>query len=150
MKTSAAGIDFIKSWEGLKTKAYQDSAGVWTIGYGHTRGVRPQMVITPIQAVEYLLMDIELIENSINHLVKVPLLQHQFDALVSFHFNTGKLGASTLLKKLNARRYGEAAKEFLKWKYVTLRGRKIPSAGLIRRRNAEKRMFEEGVYILNK
>ena len=94
--TSEKGIEFIKSYEALVLKAYDDSTGVWTIGYGHTAGVMPGMEITESQAVEFLQADLKRFEESVNRYVTVPLTQNMFDALVSFTFN---LGAGALKKK---------------------------------------------------
>jgi len=139
MKTSQTGIDLIKKWEGLKTKAYKDVVGVWTIGYGRTKGVTSSMVITPTMAENFLKEDLTEYERYVNSLVKVPLTQSQFDALVSFIYNLGptNFSRSTLLEKLNAGLYSEAAKEFDKWVYA---GGKV-YAGLEARRADEKQLF---------
>ncbi|WP_348272173.1 lysozyme [Ensifer sp. LC54] len=84
----------------LKTKAYQDVAGIWTIGYGHTSAagaptVTPTMVITDAKAEEILLADLAMFEERLPRQVKVPLADNQFAALVSFDFNIGKLHKST-------------------------------------------------------
>lgn len=89
MKISQAGIDLIKEFEGLRLVAYQDSVGVWTIGYGHTKGVYPGMVITEAQALLFLNEDIASHAYGIFNYITVQLNQNQFDALVSFHFNLG-------------------------------------------------------------
>lgn len=140
MKTGEKGIDLIKHFEGLRLKAYQCSANVWTIGYGHTAGVRPGDTIDEAQAEAFLRKDIVDSENAVNRLVTVPLKQSQFDALVSFVFNlgSGNFRSSTLLRKLNAGDDAGAAAEFLRW--VSAGGRRL--AGLVRRREAEKTLFE--------
>ena len=139
MTTSPKGIALIKRFEGLRTKAYADPVNIPTIGYGHTKGVKlndPE--ITEAEADRLLAEDLKLYEGPINEMVKVPLTQGQFDALVSFAFNlgTGALRGSTLLKKLNAGQ--PCADEFLRWNMAG--GKAMP--GLTRRRQAEKRMFE--------
>lgn len=141
MKISEEGLDIIKSFEGLELKTYKDSVGVLTIGWGSTGShVKPGMVITKGQAEELLKQDVSRFEKGINDLVKVPLTQNQFDALVSFSFNLGlgNLKSSTLLRKLNMSDYSGAAGEFLRWNKA---GGKVLN-GLTRRRQAEKDMFE--------
>lgn len=139
MKISSAGLELIQEFEGLRQKAYLDAVGVPTIGFGHTKGVKMGQSITYAQAVDYLREDVEDAENAVDRLVKAPLSQNQFDALVSFTFNLGQgnLGKSTLLKKLNAGDYKGAADEFLKWNKAG--GRTLH--GLVRRREAERKMF---------
>jgi lysozyme len=145
VKTSQDGINLIKFFEGLRTKAYLDSVGIPTIGYGHTKGVKLGMMITETKAEELLKKDLEYFENKVLDLVKVNLLQNQFDALVSFTFNLGEgsLKKSTLLKKLNSTVFfrkeelESIANEFLKWNKA---GGKVLT-GLTKRRIAEKMMF---------
>lgn len=133
------GIRLIKSFEGLRLKAYQDSVGVWTIGYGTTSGVRPGMVITEAQAEEFLRRDLRRFEQAVDDLVKVPLTDDQFAALVSFTYNVGEgaLESSTLLRLLNQRDYQGAADQFLRWDKAG--GQSLP--GLTRRRRAERALF---------
>lgn len=145
MKTSQDGINLIKYFEGFRTKAYQDSVGVWTIGYGTTKGIKEGMIITESKAEEWLARDIAYFENKVSELVKIPLRQNEFDALISFTYNLGEgnLKKSTLLKKLNNVSYtnpllmAEVADEFLKWNKA---GGKV-LAGLTKRRMAEREMF---------
>lgn len=117
--TSQAGIDLIKSFESCRLTAYQDSAGVWTIGYGHTAGVYAGMTITQAQAEEFLRSDLKTAENAVNGKVTYPITQNMFDALVSLTFNigSGNFGTSTLLKKLNQGDINGAADEFDRWIY---------------------------------
>lgn len=140
MKTSQKGIDLIKVSEGLELKAYKDSVGVVTIGYGST-GTHVSMgqIITAHQAEDLLRKDISRFEEGVTKLVKVTLNQNQFDALVSFSFNLGlgNLSSSTLLKKLNASDYKGASLEFERWNRA---GGKVLN-GLTRRRLAEKELF---------
>ena len=100
MRTSPHGIALIKHFEGCETTAYQCSANVWTIGYGHTRGVREGDKITEDKAEYLLLEDLKHFEGFVDRLVEVNLNQDQFDALVSWTFNLGptNLGESTLLR----------------------------------------------------
>ena len=140
MKTSEKGKRFIKEKEGLRLEAYRCCGGVLTIGYGHTAGVVPGMKIDLMQAEKMFLEDLqEKAESVVNRLVKVPLTQGQYDALVSFTFNlgAGNLMKSTLLKLLNSGDYNGAAKQFKRWNKS---GGKI-TAGLVKRREEEERMF---------
>ena len=139
MRTSQKCVSLIKSFEGLRLKSYQDSAGVWTIGYGATRGVTAGMIITKEQAERMLINDIGRFEPEIERLVKVSLSQDQWDALMSFTYNLGaqKLGSSTLLKLLNAANYNGAAEQFSRWNKA---GGQVLS-GLVKRRAAERVMF---------
>lgn len=132
---SPKGLDTIKTFEGLRLDAYLCPAGVWTIGYGTTRGVMKGDRITKEQAEKLLIEDVRQFEAAINKLVKVPLKQGQFDALVVFCYNVG-IGAferSSLLKKLNAGDYSAAPQELGRW----VRAQGVRLEGLVRRRNAE-------------
>jgi lysozyme len=140
MKISQKGVNLVKKFEGLELKAYKDSVGVVTIGYGSTGPhVFMGQVITEAQAEALLIKDLSRFESGVTELVKVPLTQNQFDALVSFSFNLGlgNLKSSTLLKKLNAKDYLGASKEFERWNKA---GGKVLN-GLTRRRLAEKELF---------
>lgn len=139
MNISENGINLIKQFEGLKTQAYLCQAKVWTIGYGHTLGVKQGDVCTISEASDLLKEDILIFEKSLNNLVLVPLNQNQYDALICFIFNIGcgNFKKSTLLKLLNNADYNGAAAEFCKWIYV--KGK--VSEGLRRRRIAEKELF---------
>lgn len=143
MRPSPAAYDLIKQYEGLRLHAYQDSAGVLTIGWGHTGDVRRGQSITVHQAEALLALDIGIAAAAVNRHVEAPLSQNMFDALVSFTFNLGegRLAQSTLLKKLNLRDYHAAANEFTKWTKAAVRGKKITLPGLVRRRAAERAMF---------
>lgn len=140
MTTSQRGIDLIKTFEGLKLTAYRCSAGVLTIGFGTTRNVKPGQTITAAEAERLLRDDLREFERGVRAAVKVPLEQHEFDALVAFVYNVG-LGAfrkSTLLRLLNAGDKAGAAKQFGRWNKAG--GRVL--AGLTRRREAERKLFE--------
>ncbi len=146
MRTSQNGIDLIKSSEGLRLTAYPDpgtGGEPWTIGYGATRGVTQGMTITQDQAERMLVNDIQRFEPSIENLVKVPLNQNQWDALMSFVYNlgAGNLASSTLLKLLNAGDFAGAADQFLRWNKAA--GKILP--GLTARRAAERALFLEAV-----
>lgn len=137
--------EIVTSFEGLRLKAYDDGVGVWTIGYGHTLGVKRGDVITEARADELLRKDVARFEAAVNRLVTVPLTQYQFDALTSFTFNlgSGNLASSTLLKKINAGDYSAAADEILRWNRAG--GKVWP--GLVRRRKAERTMFKGGDWL---
>ncbi|ELJ5833590.1 lysozyme [Enterobacter kobei] len=144
MQTSEKGIALIKQFEGCKLTAYQDSVGVWTIGYGWTQPVdgkpiRAGMTIKQETADRLLKTGLVSYESDVSRLVKVGLTQGQFDALVSFTYNLGSrsLSTSTLLRKLNAGDYAGAADEFLRWNKA---GGKVLN-GLTRRREAERALF---------
>ena len=146
MKTSNAGKTLIKSFEGKRLAAYDDGVGVWTIGYGTIKypngsAVKKGDVRTDAQVDQYFSNDLVKFENSVNSLVKVPLTQNQFDALVSFAYNVGatNLSNSTLLRKLNSKDYKGAAAEFPKWNKA---GGKV-MAGLTLRRLAEQELFNK-------
>lgn len=140
MKISQAGKDLIISFEGIRLEAYKCPAGVWTIGVGSTvPAVHAGEVITKQQALARFDKDLTKFENAVDRLVKVPLTQNQFDALVSFTFNVGEgaLAKSTLLKKLNAGDYDTVPSELMKW--TKGGGKELP--GLVRRRRAEAAMW---------
>lgn len=151
-KVNAEGIAKIKQWEGLRKNAYQDSGGVWTIGYGHTSAagapkVYAGMTITDDEAEEILRRDLAKFEERVNRLVKVPLTDNQFATLVSFDFNTGSLHSSTLLKKLNAGNYEAVPGELSKWVKVTKGGKKMTVTGLVNRRAAEAGLWAKGTFV---
>lgn len=137
---SRRGLELIKRFEGYSGAAYLCPANVWTIGWGHTQGVKKGDICTPELAEVYLAHDVEDVERAITKLVKVPLTQEQFDALASFVFNigTGKFMKSTLLRRLNAGAYDDVPQQLLRWNKA---GGKT-SAGLAKRRAAEAQMWD--------
>lgn len=139
MKLSNRGKILIKKYEGLRLTAYLCPAGVWTIGYGHTAGVVNGQQISEKQANEFFDKDIKQFEDTVNSLVKVPLKQCQFDALVSFVYNVGKtaFANSTLLTMLNSGNYSGAGEQFNRWVFAS--GKKLP--GLVKRREEEQDLF---------
>jgi GH24 family phage-related lysozyme (muramidase) len=139
MDYSNDGISLTEQSEGCKLKAYSDVVGVWTIGYGHTKGVKQGDSCTQAQAEAWLREDIQDCVKAINRGLKVKVSQGQFDALVDFAFNLGfgALEKSTLWKKLNAGDFQGAAAEFPKWNKA---GGKVVS-GLTKRRLAEQKLF---------
>lgn len=143
MKITDAGIKIIKDSEGLRLKAYLCPAGIWTIGWGHTKDVTEDMEINEETAEMFLVSDLGSVDTHVRSLVHVPLSDNQFSALVSFAFNlgAGALAGSTLLKKLNSGDYQEAADEFPKWDHIHWLGKSKELAGLHIRRQKEKEMF---------
>lgn len=139
MKISDDGVKAIKGFEGLFLSAYLCPAGVPTIGWGSTEGVKLGMRITVSEAETLLRNELAKFESGVSKMVKVKLTQHQFDALVSFSYNVG-LGAlerSTLLKKLNAGDYASVPSQLMRWTQGG--GRELP--GLVRRRRMEAEMW---------
>ncbi|AOK62551.1 lysozyme [Burkholderia ubonensis] len=140
-RTGTQGIELIKHFEGLRLARYLDAVGKPTIGYGHLilpheRFTRP---LTPAEADALLRQDLRSAELSLRKLLRVPVTQQQFDALMSFVFNlgSGRLRSSTLLRYLNAGAPAHAADQFLVWNKAGGR----PLAGLTRRRQAERALF---------
>lgn len=158
MKIGKAGLDIIKLYEqgpdgGPALEAYLCPARVWTLGWGHTKGVRMGQHCTLAQAEQWAVEDCADAERAVNDLVGVPLTQNQFDALVSFVFNVGRgrpqsdpkgpagFHGSTLLRKLNAKDYTGAAKEFPRWN----KGGGVILNGLVMRRADEQALFLTGI-----
>lgn len=145
-RINAEGLAHIKRWEGLKLEAYRDVGGVWTIGYGSTGShVHEGMTISKAQAEALLRADIERFEDAVDRLVKVPLSDERFAALVSLAYNIG-VGAfqrSTLLKVLNAGRYDDVPAQIMRWNKV---GKKVVD-GLTNRRAAECGLWAKGAFV---
>jgi lysozyme len=149
MQTSADGRKFIEMKEEsgvAKTVAYNDGTGTWTIGFGHTSAaglprVYPGMTITTAEADAILGSDLASVENDINHNVKVPLNQNQFDALVSFDFNTGALDRSGLLQLINGGVTNPQliTNAFEAWRYAHVHGVMVPI--LLGRRQDEAKLY---------
>ncbi len=141
MTISPEGRRMVEDFEGVRLTAYKDGRGIPTIGVGHTQGVQMGDIITFDQADKLLSGDLKTAENAVNHLVKVPLTQNQFDALVSLTFNIGQgnFSMSTVLRKLNMGDNPAAADAFLMWKKIA--GEDSP--GLLNRRTAERTVFLE-------
>ena len=157
MKVSQKCIEQIKKDEGVRNKPYQCPALLWTVGVGHVidpnhakvpmvdRKALPipagwDRILTSIEIDEILRTDLNRFEQGVLRLIKVPLTQGQFDALVSFSFNVGlgNLQNSTLRMKVNRNEYDAAAEQFLVW--TKAGGKVLP--GLVKRRTHEKEMFE--------
>lgn len=141
MTTSKEGYDLIARFEGFEERAYVCAGGKWTIGYGHTKGVKEGDVITKEQGLQYLREDVAVAERAVRKYVHAPLRQNQFDALVSFVFNVGagNFASSSLLREVNfdANDFADIRPRFMAWVYS--KKRKIE--GLERRRKAESDMY---------
>jgi lysozyme len=124
---------------GYRDHAYQDTGGVWTIGYGHTRGVKMGDSISHERAEMLLEADLMTAEKAVSELTRVYLTDNQFSALVSFVFNegVGKFEKSTLLRELNTGHYAAVPSELAKWIYDD---HKV-QPGLVRRRAAEAALW---------
>lgn len=140
-----AALDLIKEFEGLRLLAYQDSVGVWTIGYGTTAaaglGITPRhgMRITQAQAEDYLRQGVEKFADNIRPSITMPVTDNEFGAMVSLAYNIGPgaFRGSTLLRRFNSGDIKGAADQFLAWNKA---GGKV-LAGLTRRREAERALF---------
>lgn len=139
MSPSDKALDLIRQFEGLRLAAYKCPAGVPTIGYGTTRGVKMGMTVTKDEAEKLLQADVTPFSDRINKLVKVKLNQNQFDALVSFVYNVGSgaFADSTMLKLINQNLLDDAANQFIRWNKAN--GEVL--TGLTRRRMTERDLF---------
>jgi lysozyme len=142
MKLSAAGMELLKKSEGFRNRVYLDVAGIPTIGYGH-RLLHPESFpdgVDEPHAAELLACDVRDAEQAVERLVKVPLEQGQFDALVDFCYNlgAGRFATSTLLKRLNAGDYDQAMHELMRWDRAG--GKELPA--LKARREAEAVLWQ--------
>lgn len=139
MKTSDKGLELIKHYESLRLRAYRCPAGIPTIGYGHTKGVKMGQSITEEQANAFLIEDLSDAEQTvIRH--RLNINQNQFDALVSFVFNIGSANftKSTLLSKVKINSNDASiANEFSRWVYA----KGVHQPGLLRRREAEIKLY---------
>lgn len=149
MKTSDAGIFALALHEGIVPAPYRDSVGVWTYGIGHTlgagypdpakmqRGMPSNLDAALRDVLDLFRRDVAKYEAAVNRAVKVPITQAQFDALVSFHYNTGAIGKASLVKRLNAGDEVGAAAGMMAWS---------KPASIIDRRKAEQKLFAKGIY----
>ena len=137
---SNIGFQMTRSFEGLSLSAYQDCAGIWTIGFGHTGpDVTPGRTITEAEAETLLHADLANAVTCVNRAVRASIQQPQFDALVDFCFNVGRGNflSSTLLRLVNLSDFTQAATQFALWTHAG--GEVVP--GLVRRRKAEAECF---------
>jgi lysozyme len=137
MQISENGLAFIREWEGCELTAYKDGGGVWTIGVGHTAGVKPGQCISQLEADELLRLDVE--DHDISPYLTAETEQREFDAMSSLAFNIGleRFRNSTVLKRHNLGNRIGAANAFLMWKYDN--GKAVK--GLLRRREAERKLY---------
>jgi len=140
MQISKTGTELLKHFEGCELKAYQDSVGVWTIGYGHTKGIYEGLEITQSEAEKMLQDELPEYEGYITDKVVPMLQQHEYDALVCWVYNLGptNLSSSTLLKRLNAGEFKDVPFQMKRWDKAGGQ----PLLGLTRRRNAEALLFK--------
>lgn len=144
MKTSSKGINLIKEFEGCHLKAYKCPAGVWTIGYGHTSGVKEGQVITQEKALQFLKSDLKKYEKHVESFRrKYNWNQNQFDAMVSFAFNVGSINQLTAN---GTRTIQQISSKILA--YNKADGAEL--AGLTRRRQAEQKLFLTSVLTVPK
>jgi len=137
MKTSANGIKLITSFEGCKLSAYQDPVGIWTIGYGHTGGVTPGMVIDQSTAILLLKQDLQKFENNVNKFMPIyHFTQNQYDAMVSYAYNIGSINKLVDNGKRTIQEISDDIPNHNKAKGKVLKG-------LTRRRLAEKELFDK-------
>ncbi len=138
MLVSPTAVNFIMNWEEFRPVIYRDVGGVPTFGYGHVHNGHHKITLTRKEALELLHSDLNQVAKEVSAVIKVPLTQHQFDAMMSFEFNTGQLRESTMLKRLNEHQFENAINvELGRWVYS--KGKKI--RGLVNRRNAERKLF---------
>lgn len=154
MKISPIGIEVVKAFEGCHRavpgkpgyfKAYVDPVGVLTIGWGHTNHHEPKFNANTIwsqaECDRVKMKDMEVFERHVEKHAKVPLAQHEFDALVSWSFNTGGPPSATVWRRLNAGNKAGVPGALAAWNKGTVNGQKVVLAGLVRRRKAEGQLF---------
>lgn len=152
MNISLAGLAYLKDWEGRKVDrngmhyVYLDSAGLETIGYGHLIKKGESFdTITEDEASSLLVQDVSDAEDLVNKGLKIQVHQYMFDAMVIFAYNWPKFATSKCLKKINAKDWAGAFKEWREVCNVTVNGKKVPSRGLVTRRENEIKLFNEGL-----
>jgi lysozyme len=140
MEISKEGLALIKKFEGYEQHAYKCPAGIWTIGYGHTKNVQSGDEWSQTHAEHMLMVELEEFCHYIDTMVKVPLEQYQYDALVAWIYNLGPTNfkESTLLKVLNQGDYEDVPHQIKRWNKAG--GRVLQ--GLVRRREAEALLFQ--------
>ena len=151
MNLSDEGLTFIKNLESWRAKPYQDEGGKWTVGYGHLIPAKllanyQKRPLTRVEGLKLLASDVGAFETLVAKLLlgDTNVTQAQYDAIVSFVFNVGgyAFSQSTMRRLLQSGHFSDAAKEFDRWVYV----KKVKSTGLVKRRRAERRLFETGEY----
>ena len=145
MKTSEKGISLIKNFEGLRLKAYQCTASVWTIGWGTTmiNGIKVKSgdIINEEMAEVLFAEDIKIFEDIVNSNIKIPINQNQFDALVSHTYNTG--GSENLFELINSKAGKKRIHNWFLNSYITSGGNL--TQGLVRRRRMEADLFFQSI-----
>lgn len=142
-RMSDAGLKELVGHEGIVLTRYKDSVGVWTVGVGHTKAAGPpdpksfNGKLTIAESLDLFRKDVARYEDAVSAALKVSVSQAEFDALVSFHFNTGGIKRASLVKSINAGDKKRAAKEFMNWS-------KPPE--IVKRRRKEQKLFEDGTY----
>ena len=142
--TNPAGLALIERFEGLRLEAYQDVAGIWTIGYGHTEDVCSGMIITVEQAQQFLQADLGTAEDAVSQATAdAPTNPNQFSAMVSLCYNigSGNFRSSTVLREHLLGGYQTAADAFLLWNKATINGVLETIRGLTARRTAERQLY---------
>lgn len=144
-RINVEGIALIKQWEGLRLETYRCSAGVLTIGYGHTASVIPGMHITEAEAERLLMRDLAVFEAEVSRAVDVELTDNQFAALVSWTYNVGvsAMRGSTLIRKLNAGDFACVPGELARWNKI----KGVVAPGLSNRRAAEAGLWARGSFV---
>jgi lysozyme len=139
-----AGLGLIKSFEGIQLSSYQDVAGIWSIGYGHTQGVTAGMQITEQEASALLQGDLASAEVAVERATaNATTTDNQFAAMVSLCFNigSGNFVTSTVLREHVAGQFSNAADAFLLWNKAVINGILSEIGGLTHRRNAERALY---------
>lgn len=139
MTHSTALRNFVASFEGYESTAYQDQGGIWTLGFGHTSRVQQGQTCTRDEALAWLDMDLTTADSAVNAAIKIALEQYEFDACVSLAYNIGwgNFEKSTLARVLSSGDHAAASAQFLVWDKVS----GIVNHGLLRRRTAEQSIF---------
>jgi lysozyme len=134
---------YLRQWEGVRLESYQDSAGVWTIGVGHTRTAAPGMRISSTAADQLLIEDLQWVDECMGRTIKVEISRPQKAAIASLIFNIGAAAwrSSTALKRLNAGDFDGCAEAMTWWNKVTINGQKVVLPGLAKRREEERQLF---------
>lgn len=149
MKISEHGLKCLADWEGCELKIYKDAAGLPTIGIGHLLTKQERVGgkyadgITQDEAYDLLRKDLANFEALVNRLVRVPLTQNEYDALVIFAFNIGAAGfsLSTALIAINSGRLQDVPACMRKWCKITVDGQKVVAKGLVNRREKEIKLW---------
>lgn len=141
MTYSQACVALVKEFEGCELEAYKDVRGLLTIGWGHTGNVKTGDQIDQEQADAYLEVDLNRAAARVEACLSITADQNQFDAFVSFEFNTGALRGSTMQRLWNRGDVGGCADQFLAWNKAEVNGQLVAESGLTRRRQAERALF---------